>query len=921
MSTTTPVEILGPIIIAIALMIVPLDLTTPRRVAAALIVLGSIPLGMVSTAVVPRRWATFAGSMVRIFVVTGLVAFTPPLWTAGLVFVAVVVASSAAIEPRPDAVYLAVVGSAGLIAAALMQDRNEWIAPNLLLIIMCFSVRQWTAEWHRQRIETDRQFDDLVDTANLFFWEVDPSARRVVSITGNSYGTLGYHPDEIMALNWLELIVPEDRPLLMNALNGNELLTQGRLDLTIRLVHSDGHWVTLRQLIRQNEKGQLIGASIDISELASATEALRHQAHHDTLTGLANRLLLTETLNEAFESLETDATGSADEGLPRIALLLFDLDGFKGINDTLGHATGDRVLQVLAERFKASLGDEVLLARVGGDEFALVLSGQIDAADALKWAERLVDLIQDPLRLAGLRLSVKSSVGVALAPDHATDADELLQRADIALYQAKAEADSICLYESTPDEISMERLQLSTDINDALDRGEFELWYQPKVDLMTGQTTGVEGLARWRHPERGVLMPGQFLPLLGVSGSYQRFTDQVVAQGIEFAGACHRAGQMLTMAINLGSVSFLDTGLPDRIAGLLEVHQVAAEYLFLEVTEDELLLDRDSSSEVFLALEQLGVQLSIDDFGTGYSSLSRLRGLQIQEVKIDRSFVSGLGVDPEDWAIVRTIIELARLLAKTTVAEGVETAEQVAILQSLGCDIGQGFYFDRAIPPDEVLGRISANGLGYEHLISTGDHHVVEGHPPKPRSRALWIEEGVIIATSANDVRASMASQVSQIELMFAAVELMPAAVWVKDAQARYVRANASLRDLMDIEHESAIAGRLESDLIPNGQEVMTSYADDRRVLSHGVPIVDEYRTQVSPDGRSHPSRVTKLPIFNEDRQVIGLLGFSTLPYELGGATAEVESASESRTEISQDAETQRPAASAAGSAIDGRRH
>lgn len=727
---TSPEDVWSPVLFALAAIVVPLDLTTATRLGVAGTIIATFPVGVLINRVVSDRYASTVATVIHVIVVVSLAAFVPELWAGSLVFTAAASTSLLWQKRQTDGVFLGLFGALALGIVGWYQGRDTWIAASASLGLVAVSVWQWASERHQQRAETDEQFDDLVDTAKLLFWQVEPNGERLSSIIGNSVDILGYTPDQLAASEWIDLIAPEDRHLLASIPLSRTGDFSDRADMTIRLTHRDGHAVTMRHLIRRDAKGNLLGAAADISELARANDALRVQAHRDALTGLANRRLLTEKLEAAFVVLDQEQqrpltdypdTGIADTplGSPMVALLLFDLNDFKSVNDALGHTTGDQVLRVLADRMRGAFGDAEVCARVGGDEFAVLLTGDLSRASAVQAAERLAGVLRDPIQLAGLRLPVKSSIGVALAPDHAQTPEELMQRADIALYQAKGSSETVCVYEFTPHEISPERLQLSVELHDALERGEFELWFQPKVDLRSGELFGFEGLARWRHPERGVLLPDQFLPILGVSVAHSQFTDHMLAQGIEFVGSCHRADRFLTMALNISTVSFLDTSLPDRIARLLELHQVGPQYLFLEVTEHELLLDRDSTSEVLLALANLGVQLSIDDFGTGHSSLSRLRSLQIHEMKIDRSFVSGLGVDEQDLTIVRTIIDLARSLDKRTVAEGVETQQQVQILQGLECDLAQGFLFDPALPPRECLDKLAGNDLNYRGLLDT----------------------------------------------------------------------------------------------------------------------------------------------------------------------------------------------------------
>lgn len=695
-----------PAAIVVVILVLPTALMTGERILVALAIAISVIAGIVVARLVSRDWAALANSCIKVSGCVAIAAIVPEVFPASLVYITTSVVATATVRPRADAIYLAAGSATCLAIVAILRSEHSWFLPLLVLGMVTFTTRSWSKSWRSQRIETRQRYDDLIDSANMFFWEADLETGAILSIRGNSLGTLGYDPHELLGLSWQEFIVSDDRARVRHRF-AKGIAKGERFDVMMSCRHRDGHIVRLRQLVRAGDDGRLVGSTIDITALHEANEELRYQAEHDMLTDLPNRLKFTTELDRL---LDAERTGVG------VGLVLLDLDGFKEINDTLGHNIGDQVLQVLADRFRNSLDGAMLSARIGGDEFAALVVdevGKIDEQRMLAFAHQLIDLIDEPLQLGGLQLLVRASAGIAIAPDHAENGEVLLQRADIAMYQAKASVDSAVLYTPTPDAHSVERLQLSAGIGAALENGEFELWFQPKVDLTTGQIVGVEGLARWRHPDLGVLAPDRFLSLLGVAGEYQTFTNQMVRYGIDFLGACQRAGTPLSVAVNLGAVSFLDSKLPDRIEAMLAVYGVDPSGLMLEVTEEEIQMDQDTSADVFSRLEMLGLRLSIDDFGTGYSSLARLRSLRIEELKIDRSFVSGVTTDPEDRAIVGAIIGLAKQLNQTTVAEGIETEDQLAELRALGCDIGQGYLFAKPMPSADLMALLDSGTVSY----------------------------------------------------------------------------------------------------------------------------------------------------------------------------------------------------------------
>jgi diguanylate cyclase (GGDEF)-like protein len=412
----------------------------------------------------------------------------------------------------------------------------------------------------------------------------------------------------------------------------------------------------------------------------------------DELTGLANRARLTDLVA---------ALGDGHGGR-RIALALLDLDRFKEVNDTLGHTTGDRLLQAVARRLEHACRDGDVVARLGGDEFALLveIDERLEAERALT---RITDAIRAPFEVGGIMLEVELSAGVAVFPDHGTELETLLRRADLAMYEAKRRGETVVSFEPDLDQRTPGRLALLADLRRGLHAGELELAYQPQVDARSGAVLGVEALVRWRHPERGLLLPGAFLPEAQHTAVMREVTVFVLESALAQLARWGAAGHVWPVSVNTSLHDLADQGFADRVADGLAGHDLAPGLLCLEITEQALVSD---PSRVLLTLEKLhgmGIRLSLDDFGTGHASLTRLKRLAVDEVKIDRQFIVDLeSGDAADHAIVRSVIDLARACGLRTVAEGVETDGQRRALVELGCDAIQGWLFAAAMPPREL---------------------------------------------------------------------------------------------------------------------------------------------------------------------------------------------------------------------------
>jgi diguanylate cyclase (GGDEF)-like protein len=424
-------------------------------------------------------------------------------------------------------------------------------------------------------------------------------------------------------------------------------------------------------------------------------DKLRHEAMHDALTGLPNRAYLQRRLATALSDVQEGRS-------PGAAVMILDLDGFKEVNDTLGHLQGDKLLIEVAARLSTAVGSAGLVARLGGDEFSVLIGGTDDEDRVVVIARRILRSLEHPIALDGMEVEVGGSLGVALAPVHADDPAALLKRADMAMYDAKASTRGLRVYESDLDSKNPRRLTLVAELRTALQRDEIQVHVQPQALLATGEVVSVEALVRWSHPELGTVPPDEFIPVAERSGLIGPLTTHVLDRSLAAVAAWRAQGIDLGIAVNLSTRSLHDADLVDEVSRLLRRHGVPGSRLTLEVTEGSVMADPTRAVALLHQLRELGCRLSVDDFGTGYSSLSYLKRLPVHEVKIDRSFVTGLRDEGEDVAIVRAIVDLGRHLGLDVVAEGVEDADTWRLLASMGCDIVQGWHLGRAMPVAEL---------------------------------------------------------------------------------------------------------------------------------------------------------------------------------------------------------------------------
>jgi len=529
---------------------------------------------------------------------------------------------------------------------------------------------------------------------------------RYVLLNRAGEQTLGYSREEVIGRTDADFYTPQQAAIY--AQRDRELAAAGDVhvideDLVPR---KGGEMAILRTkkiaiLDAQGRPEFLLGVSEDIAERKRAEAQIARLAHYDPLTDLPNRVLFQKDLSEALA--RRSRTGG------HLAVHFIDLDRFKTVNDTLGHPLGDDLLRIAAQRLRACVRDGDTVARLGGDEFAVVQNGLTDLTGATRLAQRIVEAMAAPFELQGHQVMIGASVGVALAPSDGESPDELLKKADMALYRAKADGrGAFHFYEKAMDEQLQARRGLELDLRRALLAGEFELFYQPLYNLGDDRVTGCEALVRWRHPERGMVSPADFIPLAEEIGLIVPLGEWVLRT------ACREAAgwpDHVRVAVNLSPAQFRDRTLVSSVVSALATSGLPAERLELEITESVLLQDNAANLKVLHDLKALGVRISMDDFGTGYSSLSYLRSFPFDKIKIDQTFVRDILKDSDALAIIRAVLDLGASLGIVTTAEGVESREQLDALRDHGCAEIQGYYISRPSPASD-MGRMLAVTVG-----------------------------------------------------------------------------------------------------------------------------------------------------------------------------------------------------------------
>ncbi len=549
---------------------------------------------------------------------------------------------------------------------------------------------------------SEQRFHALVQHSSDVVTVVSPEA-DVLYQSESVQRVFGYPAHALTGRRLTKLIDPESGLRLAQALRqvaGRPYATTV-LELTVR--HRDKRLrqaeMTITNLLSDPSVAGLVLNTRDISERKELQDQLVHEAYHDALTQLANRALFRERVGDALRR-------RADGG--EVTVLFLDLDGFKEVNDSLGHLAGDQLLVQVADRLRASVRDGDLVARFGGDEFAVLIESPFDGDEAEQVAQRIIDVLEEPFASETRNIHVQASIGLAaaglLADGEQDGAEQLMRNADLAMYKAKSAGGSgYASYD--PEMLSglVARLELEADLRVALERRQLQLHYQPTIDLATSEVIGFEALARWNHPERGLIPPAEFIPIAEATGLIVPLGRWVLREACRQAVEWSQAGgRPVKMAVNVSVRQFDRIDLVEVVADILAETGMPADQLCLEMTESVLMTDTDDNLEQLVRLKALGVTLAIDDFGTGYSSLAYLRRFPVDTLKIDRSFVERLGALTDDTALADTIVQLGKSLGMATVAEGIEEFGQLAALREMGCHFAQGYYFSRPVPASEA---------------------------------------------------------------------------------------------------------------------------------------------------------------------------------------------------------------------------
>ena len=544
----------------------------------------------------------------------------------------------------------------------------------------------------------EASFRLLFDNNPMPMWVFDAATTRFLSVNDAAVHHYGYAREKFLAMT-LHDIWPEDewithREALMNIGDSYQSSRNWR---HIRADGSEIHVLTYGRRVAFNGRDGYLVAIADITERRKAEARIAYMAHHDGLTDLPNREFYQERLRQALD--ESHTTNE------QVAVLCVDLDLFKNVNDSFGHPMGDRLLQLVAGRLRSLLRGNHVAARLGGDEFALILASNPTPKEISDFSTRLIGVLSESYDIGGIEVVIGASVGIALSPSDGTTSEELMRSADMALYRAKSDGGGVHrFFEREMDLLAQKRRNMEVDLRRAFANGEFELHYQPLVDIGANRISGFESLLRWKHPEKGMISPAEFIPIAEDIGLIVSIGEWVLRE------ACAEAARWpadVKVAVNLSAVQFRSRNLVQAVISALAHSGLSPLRLELEITESVFLAETEANLAILHQLRGLGVRISMDDFGTGYSSLSYLRSFPFDKIKIDRSFVKDLAERPDCVAIVRAISGLGRSLNITTTAEGVETIDQLDWLRNEGCNEVQGFLFSAARPADEIAALFS----------------------------------------------------------------------------------------------------------------------------------------------------------------------------------------------------------------------
>jgi diguanylate cyclase (GGDEF)-like protein/PAS domain S-box-containing protein len=694
---------------------------TPAMASLAMLVCGSIFEG--ARALVAKAGFNSAALLVAVVTFAVLYWIANTLLTSGLI----ALKRGAPIAPKKwlrDMGWIGLAYATGAsIACVLFFSFDHFGLPALLIAVPLIVMFISSLHFYFQHKESgERHVEELKESESRFHSAFTHAAigMALVSADGKFIQAnkafcemLGRNTSELLATTLARLVNPEDAGALQAPV---DKLVKGELSSVhteIRGLHRDGSdvWMSLNiSLARdwQFRTHNLIVQAQDVSARRRAEAELYHNAYHDSLTQLSNRVHFDEQLNRAIARVQRHPE-------QRFAVMYLDFDRFKMVNDSLGHKAGDELLVNVAQRLKTILRDTDVLARLGGDEFAILVEDLARQRDAVDLAERIHKELQKPILLGTMEVAISASIGITFSTNNYQSSDQIVRDADIAMYKAKSKGKAqYALFDSSLHAHVSAQLQLENELRKALGEGQIFLDYQPICTLRDQRLMGFEALARWNHPERGLLEPSMFIPVAEETGLIVPLGNWVLSEACRQMREWRtiRDSSVLRMSVNVSSLQLTHPDFVPHVARSLQAGEMRPEQLTLEVTESVLMNGIENAIATLTALRQMGVQLSIDDFGTGYSSLSYLATLPIDALKVDRSFIEKMSRDGEGSAIVRAIFKLGQALSKEVYAEGIETSAQLALLQELGCEFGQGFLLSRPVNAERAGGILASNESG-----------------------------------------------------------------------------------------------------------------------------------------------------------------------------------------------------------------
>jgi diguanylate cyclase (GGDEF)-like protein len=701
-------RVLAVVIIAGVAVLVP-AMGPHRLVLALLLIAIVVPTIILSQRALPPKWRESSQAGLDLFAIATLVHLVPSAWCGAVVLAGAVLSQASFVMTLRTRLGYAGLITGGLAFAAIEHHLNNWHIPLLALWATPVPIGLYADWWNQRVLLAAKRTEMMITDAQCLFWEANPETGKLTSVQGRCEEITGYSAKELMA-RFPSMVHSDDRQQFDFADT-----TNGSFDLTFRALRPSDEpnpptWRYFRTLGRTKTDGLgravRTGMTIDVTELEESKLQLQLQAETDPLTGLRNRSGLASFIER---QLSKDT---------KVGFLLIDLDGFKDVNDAFGHASGDALIATMGHRLRELATqrhpDLIVVVRLGGDEFGIVLVDDPKSPNPLgpaaeEFAHLVREKLSEPTTIDDQIIRVSASIGVAFAHDRQS-AGELLRNADVAMYAAKRARTGVEVFSVSAVEQGTARLKLQTHLISQLE-AEIELWYQPIVDVQTGRIVSIEALARWNHPEHGMLPPDDFLELVDAARLANRFDRHVLEQAANTAGRLAKLSHPVSVAVNLSPNSIWSPPLMSHLAALVSSHRLPAGSLTVEISERDLLDDHPAVLPALHRLRALGVGLALDDYGTGYSSLTRIRQLPLTELKIDRSFVSQIADSEVDQAIVHSTLDLAASLGMTTVAEGVETVPIAEMLKGWGCHRIQGYLYAKPGTLEDVLRLLESQPL------------------------------------------------------------------------------------------------------------------------------------------------------------------------------------------------------------------